>query len=303
MKITVLILTKNEEQHLERCLSSVRGFASDCVVVDSGSNDRTVQIAKNAGAKVLENPWINYAKQFNWGVDRIAGDTDWVMRLDADEIVSDDLAREISSKLPFIDSAVNGVYVQRRMCFLGKKIRWGGVFPVKVLRLFRPHTGRCEERWMDEHLLVTGETEEFDGEIVDDNKKSLTWWTEKHNAYASREVVDILNAELRFMPSETIANLEGGQAGVKRWIKENLYSKLPTGTRALLYFLYRYYVRFGFLDGKKGAIFHVLQGYWYRYLVDAKLFEVRLHMKQTGDDPMGAIRHVLGIDLNRKQKF
>lgn len=297
MQIYVIILTKNEEAHIQRCIQSVASFATKCIVVDSGSTDETVALAEAAGADVLFHEWLNYADQMNWGIKQVPNSADWVFRLDADEIVTPALAAEITKKLPKFSDDINGVFVNRRMCFLGKQIRWGGVFPIRVLRLFRPGKGHCEIRWMDEHIVVSGNTENVAGEIIDDNKKSLSWWTEKHNSYASREVVDILNAELRFMPAESIAGLDGGQAGIKRWIKENIYSRLPFGSRALLYFMYRYFIRLGFMDGKRGSMFHILQGYWYRYLVDAKLFEVRSYMKATGSDPEEAIRAILGIDV------
>jgi hypothetical protein len=151
---------------------------------------------------------------------------------------------------------------------------------------------------MDEHIIASGPAAEFVGEIIDDNRNSLSWWTEKHNAYASREVVDLLSLEYGFAQADSVANVgQRSQASVKRWMKENVYARLPTGFRAFAYFLYRYIVRLGFLDGKEGAAFHVLQGFWYRYLVDMKLHEVKSFMKKTGADPKDAIRSVLGIDL------
>lgn len=295
---TVLILTKNEERHIARALGSVSNTADRVFVVDSGSTDRTVEIAEAAGATVLKNPWVNYATQFNWALDQLPGDTEWVLRLDADEVVTEPLAEEIQARLMSLPPETHGVYVSRRMNFLSRPIRWGGVFPVRVLRLFRRGKGRCENRWMDEHILVDGKTVEFRGEIVDDNLNSLTWWTEKHNAYASREVIDLLNLEFGFMPHETVADLRGGkQAGVKRWLKERVYASLPGGSRAFLYFFYRYVIRLGLLDGKEGAAFHVLQGFWYRYLVDMKLLEVRNYMKTHRVDAVTAIERVLGISV------
>lgn len=300
MTLTVVILTKNEERHIARAIASVAQIADRIVVVDSGSTDRTVELARDGGAEVLENPWVNYATQFNWALDQLSGDTDWVFRLDADEVVSEALANEIAAQLRGLSSDAAGVYVSRRMTFLGRPIKWGGVFPVRVLRLFRHGRGRCENRWMDEHVLVDGSTAEFSGEIVDDNLNSLTWWTEKHNAYASREVVDLLNLEYGFMAHETVADLRSGQqAGVKRWIKEKVYARLPRGGRAFVYFLYRYVVRLGFLDGREGTAFHFLQGFWYRYLVDIKLHEVKTYMRSNGVDAPAAIRAVLAIDLQR----
>jgi glycosyltransferase involved in cell wall biosynthesis len=298
--LTIVILTKNEERHIARAIASAAPIADRIVVVDSGSTDRTVELAKEGGAEVLENPWVNYATQFNWALDQLPTDTDWIFRLDADEVVTDALASEIAAHLSSLSPAIAGVYISRRMTFLGRPIKWGGVFPVRVLRLFRHGRGRCENRWMDEHVLVDGATAAFKGEIVDDNLNSLTWWTAKHNVYASREVVDLLNLEYGFMAHETVANLRSGQqAGVKRWIKENVYARLPGGVRAFLYFFYRYVVRLGFLDGREGTAFHFLQGFWYRYLVDMKLFEVKAYMRRTNVDVVTAIRDVLGIDVTR----
>lgn len=298
MHLTVVILTKNEECHLERALRSVASIADRCVVVDSYSTDGTLAVAEANGAVVLQNPWVNYATQFNWALDQLPEDTEWVIRLDADEIVTEPLVSEISRMLPALGEEIAGIYVSRRMTFLGRMIRWGGVFPIRVMRIFRHGQGRCEDRWMDEHIIVQGETEDFEGEIIDDNRNSLTWWTAKHNTYASREVVDLLNLEYGFMVHDTVAKLRGGQqTGVKRWLKERIYSRLPGGLRAFLYFFYRFVVRLGFLDGREGVAFHVLQGFWYRYLVDAKLHELRQYMRKTGSDAPTAIRVVLGINL------
>ena len=296
--ITIVILTKNEAKHLERCLNSVKSFVSRVLVVDSGSTDDTVKIAERLGAKVIHNSWLNYATQFNFALDQLPDDVDWIFRLDADEVVTPELSAEITEKIDGLGSEVSGVLLSRRMSFLQKRIRWGGIFPIRVVRLFRADRGRCEIRWMDEHIIVDGETVEFEGEIYDDNLNSLTWWTDKHNAYASREAVDLLNLEYGFIPNETVANLRSGrQARIKRWLKETVYSRLPGGLRAFVYFLYRYILRLGFLDGREGAVFHVLQGFWYRYLVDAKLHEVRRYMRRNNVDVVTAIRDVLGIDL------
>lgn len=299
MFLTVIILAKDEERHIGRAIESVAPIAQRVIVIDSGSSDRTIEIARDAGADVLENTWVNYSLQFNWALDQLPRDTEWVLRLDADEILTEELATEIQLQGSYIPPGVAGIYVPRRMTFLGRKIRWGGVFPVKVLRLFRAGHGRCENRWMDEHIIVDGETISFAGEILDDNRNNLTWWTQKHNAYASREVIDLLNLEYRFMAHETIADLRGvQQSNVKRWIKENLYARLPGGLRALGYFLYRYIFRLGFLDGKEGTAFHLLQGFWYRYLVDAKLWEVKSYMTSQNVDALTAIREVLGITID-----
>ena len=283
---------------MARAIRSVQRVADRILVVDSGSTDNTVAIAREYGAEVLVHPFVTQAKQFNWALDQLPEDTDWIFRLDADEIVSPQLARSLEHTLPRLPSTVAGASVSRRMAFLRRPIRWGGVFPVQITRVLSYGRGRSEDRWMDEHILLDGQEVCLDGELLDDNLNPLDWWIDKHNAYASREVVDILNQEHGFMPRETVANLRGGeQVGIKRWIKENVYWRLPGGFRAFAYFSYRYFIRLGFLDGKEGIAFHVLQGFWYRYLVDIKLNEVKTHLKNRDIDVETAIRDVLGIDL------
>ncbi len=298
MTLTCLILAFNEEVHIARAIASVREIADRVVVVDSGSTDRTRAIALSLGARVLQNRWVNHAAQFNWGLDQLGPETDWVLRLDADEIVTPALAEEIADRLPRLDPAVAGVYVPRRMTFLRRPIRHGGVFPVMILRLLRHGRGRCENRWMDEHIVVDGPAERFAGEILDDSLKSLSWWTDKHNGYASLEAVELLDLEYGFLPRGGATALSGGgQPGLKRWLKERAYARLPAGLRAMAYFLYRYVLRLGFLDGREGLAFHLLQGLWYRFLVDAKLAEVQRAMRGGPLGPAEAVRQVLGIDV------
>ena len=300
MTLTVVVLTKNEERHIARALASAAGIAHRVFVVDCGSTDRTVEIARAAGAEILVHPFVTQAQQFNWALDQLPPDTDWVFRLDADEVVSQCLALDIQNKLASLPAPITGLYVSRRMTFLERPIRWGGLFPVRTLRIFRYGKGRCENRWMDEHIRVDGETAELGGEIIDHNLNSLTWWTNKHNAYSSREVVDLLNLEYGFMGHDSAADLSSGQqVDIKRWIKETVYARLPGGSRAFVYFIYRYVLRLGFLDGQAGTAFHVLQGFWYRYLVDMKLYEVKSHMRRHNVDVVEAIRSVLGIDPMR----
>ena len=298
MKVVAVILTFNEELHLARCIASLRGVATEVVVADCFSTDTTLEIARAHGARVIQREWVSHAAQFNWALTQLNVNTDWVLRIDADEILTPELVAEIQARLPAIEPEFDGIYWGRRMAFQGRLIRHGGVFPIRVLRLFRHGRGQCENRWMDEHIKVAGLTADFDGEMIDDNLSSLTWWTDKHNKYASREAVDLLNLQYHFMPHDSIASLRSGkQAGVKRWIKEVVYARLPGGFRAFAYFFYRYVIRLGFLDGQAGTAFHFLQGLWYRYLVDAKVAEVQRYMQEKNTDVVAAIEHVLGVKL------
>jgi len=298
MNITAVILTFNEQIHLARCIESLNGLASRIVVVDCFSTDATVEIARSYGARVIQHAWVNHAVQFNWSLTQLDADTDWVFRLDADEVLTEALGAEIKAVMANIGPEIDGIYCGRRLMFQGQPIRYGGVFPVRVLRLFRYARGECENRWMDEHIKVAGPTLELQGEIIDNNLHSLTWWTSKHNNYASREAIDLLNLEYRFMPHDSVADLFGGQqTGVKRWLKERVYALLPGGFRALIYFIYRYVIRLGFLDGQAGTAFHFLQGFWYRYLVDTKIAEVKRYMHQNDVSINVAIHDVLGIKI------
>ncbi|MGC8660870.1 MAG: glycosyltransferase family 2 protein, partial [Desulfomonilaceae bacterium] len=168
-----------------------------------------------------------------------------------------------------------GIYVKRRVYFLGKWIKHGNYYPVWLLRIWRYGKGYCEQRLMDEHIKISeGKTVNFNNDIVDDNKNDISWWTQKHNNYSTREAVDILNIIYNFVSYDDITpRFFGNQVQRKRWLKY-IYAKMPLFVRPFLYFVYRYFIKLGFLDGKEGLIFHFLQGFWYRFLVDAKIYEI-----------------------------
>ena len=283
--ITVQILTYNEEQHIERAINSVKSFASQVVLIDSYSTDKTVELAESMGAIVLQNKWHNnYARQLNWGLDNAPITGEWVMRLDADEYVTPELAEEIKNKINHIEANINGIYMRRRIHFAGKWMKHGATYPMWMLRLWRKDYGKCENRWMDEHIVLsTGETIRFDNDFVDDNLNSLTWWTTKHNHYATREAADLLNHKYKFMASDTRDDEDKEQAMFKHWLKENIYTKTPLFVRPFFYFFYRYIIRLGFLDGWRGLQWNFLQGLWYRFLVDAKIYEVESKIKDAKD--------------------
>ena len=273
--LAVVILTHNEIQHIERALASVSGIASEIFVIDSGSTDGTLETATALGARVLSNGWVNHAVQFQWGLDNAPITADWVMRLDADEVVEPALAAEIAQRLDGLTADVTGVNLKRKHIFMGRWIRHGGRYPLILLRIWRRGKARVEQRWMDEHiLLIEGRAITFDGDFADDNLNDLTFFTAKHNHYATREAVDVLNRRLRLFAGDEAHGAAPEQAMRKRAVKEGIYSRLPFGVGPLAYFLYRYIWQRGFLDGKEGAIYHGLQGLWYRFLVEARLLEL-----------------------------
>ena len=292
--LTILILTFNEEMHIERCIKSLQSFAKDIFIVDSYSTDKTVEIAESIGAKIYQNKWPgNHAIQFQWGLDNCPIETEWVMKIDADEYVLPELAVEINTKINELPEKVSGIYIKRRVFFMNRWIKHGSYYPTWLLRIWKYDKGKMEQRWMDEHIkLSSGEVIQFENDLIDDNKRNLTWWSEKHNNYATREAIDILNIIYEFKKYDEVEpNLMGTQEQRKRWLKIR-YAFMPLFLRPILYFTWRYFLKFGFLDGRAGLIWHFLQGFWYRFLVDAKINEIYL---KAGKD-RGAILEYLKIE-------
>lgn len=273
--LTVIILTKNEEQNLEKCVNSLHGIAKRVVVVDSYSSDNTVSIAKKLGAEVYEHKFENHAAQFNWALDNVNLGTEWVMKIDADEELTPELSKEIDERLEKLSGSINGIILRRRVYFMGRWLKHGGKYPELLLRIFRVGHGMSEMKLMDEHLIITdGEAVTFKNDFFDNNNKSLEWWIGKHNWYSNKEVLDYQMKNDNLHNKDSVEETETSlQAKLKRFMKNHGYYSLPKFFRAHLYFIYRYYFRLGFLDGTEGRIYTFLQAYWYRYLVDAKIYE------------------------------
>ena len=199
---------------------------------------------------------------------------------------------------------LNGVLVKRRMHFLGRRIRWGGVGGLWHLRLWRHGRGQCEQRWMDEHIVVEGGVARSKIIIDDINLNSLTWWTRKHNWYASLEAIETLLKDVSRADQNAHCQAKLSlQAAIKRWLKHAIYLRLPLGTRAALYFIYRYVLLLGFLDGREGYYFHYLQGYWYRTLVDAKINEIQAVSRRDGVSLSQAILDCTGIEIAANEAY
>ena len=298
--IHALILTLDEEQHIARCIESLAGQCASVTVVDSGSKDATADVARRTGADVLVNPFVTHAGQVNYAVGALADRGGWLLRIDADEVLDPDSTQTLAEAVAGAGPNVDGLLVRRRIHFMGRRIRHGGIEPSWQLRLWRNGRGRCEERWMDEHIKVAGKVARSGLVLSDINLNSLTWWTAKHNGYASREAMDLLNLRHKLWAVDglTTANASA-QARARRYIKENLYARLPGGVRAWAYFLYRYLLRLGFLDGKAGFYFHLMQGLWYRALVDAKVEEIEAYARERNVSIVEAIRDRTGIAVQR----
>ena len=281
--ITVIILTYNEEIHIRRCLENVKKFASKVYIVDCFSSDRTVEIAKEFGAEVVEHEWPgNQAEQFNWALENLSFSTKWVLRLDADEYLQPELVKELNEKLPSLPEEVSGIILTRRHIFMGKWMK-RGIYPVKLLRVFRYGKGMCEQRLMDEHIQLTeGCAVEFEHDFCDHNLNDLSWFCHKHVNYAIREAVDLLDIELDLTGTAEMDENKNisRQAQAKR-MKKHKYVRHPLFWRSFAYFCYRYFLKGACLDGKVGFIWTFLQGWWYRTLVDAKVYEIK---KECGNN-------------------
>lgn len=285
MDITVIILTYNESLHIERCIKSLLPITNNINVIDSFSTDSTVKIASRLGAKVYSNSWINYAKQFQWALENTNINSKWVMRMDADEYLTDELVIEINKidSDELITKNIKGFYIKRQVHFMGKWIKHGGFYPIKLMRIWEKSHGKIESKWMDEHIILdSGNTMILENDLIDKNLNNLSWWINKHNSYSTREAIDILNKSYNLFQSIGISSKISKKSQDKniRWYKENVYLKFPKYVRAFLYFLFRYFFKLGFLDGKQGIIWHFLQSFWYRFLVDAKVDQI-LYISKT----------------------
>ena len=292
LDITTIILTYNEEKHIKRCIDHAKRTAKRIYVIDSFSIDKTCEIAEVCGAVVLQNKYVNQAQQFQWALDNCKINTEWTMRLDADEYLSEELEKEMEERLLQLDKNVTGAYLRLGVIFMEHLLKHGYIKPVTILRLWRTGTAYMEQRWMDERcVLKVGEAVTFKHMFIDHNLNGLTFFTNKHNGYSNREVMVYFSQELGLSGSDEKNALRNASKGK--------YYALPPFLRASLYFFIRYVCFLGFLDGKAGFIWATLQAYWYRFLIDSKLHEIKVRL---GENPKPEklkeyIREYYGIQL------
>jgi glycosyltransferase involved in cell wall biosynthesis len=272
--ITAIILTYNEEKNIENCLHSIVPLTTNIILVDSGSTDKTLEIAKRFNVSIYNHEFLNHSKQFNWALDNIKLSSEWILRIDADERLTENLIKEIHSKTKknLLNKEISGYILKFRTIFMGKELRFGGVYPFRKLVLFKKGSGRYEDRNMDEHILLSqGKADELNSNAFHYDYKDIHSLVQKHNLYATKELMDFNNES--YQDSEGLSN---NKIRLNRK-KKKLYYNFPLFFRAFLFFLYNYVLRFGFLDGQRGLIYHFITTFYYRFLVDAKLFEQRLN--------------------------
>ena len=275
LSLTTIILTKNEENNIEKCIRSLDGLAERIIVVDSFSDDNTKDLALSLNADVYENKFISHSNQFNWALKNCNITSEWIFRIDADEEMTAELVEEFKEKIPQITEGINGVFLRRRRYIMGRWIKHGDVYPEKVMRLFRTGTAESEDRTMDEHIVLKfGDAIEFESDFEDKDTKDLTFWINKHNWYSNKESAEFIKIYTeQSSNNELHGKILGNQCERRRWLKNKIYYKIPLFVRPIFYFIYRYFFKLGFLDGKEGLIYHVLQAFWYRFLVDSKIYE------------------------------
>lgn len=274
--ISVIILTYNEEEDIEASFKSVYDWADEIFIVDSYSTDKTLEIAKKYTDKILQHEFEDYGKQRNWAQENIQTENEWVFHLDAGEKVTPELVDELKKVFENLTDEA-GFLLPRRAVFMGKWIKHGGHYPSYHLRVFKKNLGGCENRLYDQAFYVTGRVKTLKGDIVDTMASDLDRWILRHNKWSNLEALEILG----LMNSNPIkGNIKGSPIEQKRWLREQYY-KIPLFLGPFLYFFYRYFLKLGFLDGKEGLIFHFLQGFWYRFLVDAKVYEMKKHIEKS----------------------
>lgn len=289
--VTVVILARDEAVHIRRCIERVRPVARRIVVVDSFSTDGTPEIARELGAEVLQRRFTFHADQFRWAVKEAGIDSGWILRIDCDEYLQPALIDEIRRRLAELGEEVSAVETRLRVHFQGRWIRWGGYYNTVLVRLWRAGRAEYEQRWMDERVVVeSGETVRFSaGDLVDDNLKDIAFWTAKHNDYSTKHMVQFIAREYPLMEggpaaSDAAAQALNRQGRRKRFLRDGLYARMPLYLRAICYYLYRYVLKLGFLDGRAGFLWHTLQGFWHFLLIDVKIGEARRYIAVHGLD-------------------
>ena len=279
--IEVIIPVKNEEKNLPFALASVMNWADKVWVVDSESTDKTCFIAKEAGAEVVVQPWLGYAKQKNWALDNLDLKADWIFFLDADEAILPELRDELLSISSRSESDVkeSAFNINRYFMFLGKRIRHCGYYPSWNVRFFKRGKARYEEREVHEHMVVEGKTGELKGHMEHWDRRGLEPYMAKHNHYSTLEAKEIL--QQTNTKDDTIdAKLFGNAQQRRRWIKRHVYPHLPA--RWLFRFFWMYLLRFGFLDGVTGLRFCLFISS-YELLISLKTVELKLEEKSNGN--------------------
>lgn len=276
--LSVIILTYNEEKNIEHCLDKVFLISKNVFVVDSFSTDRTLEILKLYPVKILQHPFKHYADQRNWSQSNCSLNTDWVLHIDAGEILTDEFIDWINNSFQEESANWDGFIFSRRVYFLGKWIKYGAMYPNYHLRLFKKSKGYCENKSYDQHFVVEGKVKKLPLgiDLIDNSGDDITEFIHKHNRWAVKESDDLL--EDTHIRGDVLEKINGSVIEQKRFLKNQFYYKLPLFWRAFFFFFYRYFIRLGFLDGKIGFIYHFLQCLWFRVTIDGLFLQKKQYV-------------------------
>lgn len=272
MSISVLIPTKNEEANLPFALASVQGWAAEVFVLDSGSTDRTREIAAAYGAQFVEHAWEGYARQKNWGLDHLPMTGKWVFILDADEVITPELRDELRRVAQEDQAAENGFYINRFFIFLGQRIKHCGYYPSWNLRFFRRGKARYEVREVHEHMIVDGKVGYLKHEMEHNDRRGMEFYIAKHNHYSTLEARELFRVEQGAAEGTMRFSFWGGPIERRRWVKNRLWPKLPA--KWVLRWLFMYVFKLGILDGTVGFHFCLFLAS-YEHQITLKLKELR----------------------------
>lgn len=267
--ICTIVPTLNEELHIARAVSSVVGLGP-VLVVDSGSNDRTQQLAEAAGAMFIYHPWSGYSAQKNWAMENLSVQADWVFLLDADEWITPQLADEIRKTVE--QPEADGYYVARRNIFLKRELKHAWWYPDYQMRLFRVGKGRYENREVHEHVEIDGTVGFLKEALLHENVKGIDEFMRRHEKYAMYEAREIRDLR-RQRDSQLLGKFFGSWPERRRALKVRVWYRLPG--RPAIRFIWMYVIRRGFLDGRQGLIYSQLIAS-YEALIDAKLLELEM---------------------------
>jgi glycosyltransferase involved in cell wall biosynthesis len=273
---SVIILTHNEEKNIEDCLKSILGLKCQIFIVDSGSTDATLNIVEKYNVQLFHHPFENYGKQRNWALNKLPIETDWILNMDADHRMTTELVYELQQIFSApISEQTRGFLISRRTVFLGQWMKYGGHYPVYHAILFRRGFGHCEDKLYDQHFVVNGYCETTKADMIDTLTDSLKSFTERHNRWSTLEAEDQFYKYAIAKKADLVQAKIAGNAQQRRRYAKSIYEKFPLFIRPFIYFFIRYFIKLGFLDGKKGLVFHFLQGFWFRFLIDAKIYELK----------------------------
>jgi glycosyltransferase involved in cell wall biosynthesis len=266
--VTAMIFTLNEEMHLPGCLGSL-AWCNDVIVVDSFSHDRTEEISRSVGAHFFQHAFTGFGDQRNWALENTAPKHEWVLILDADERVPRELATELALELSNVPESVGAFRLKRRFYMWGRWLRYSSLYPSWVVRLVRKGRVRYVNRGHAETQDVVGDVRDLKSDLIDENIKGIDEWFERQNRYSRKDADYELAAEIQ---SLELRDVMSGDPLVRRKVVKRLAAMLPA--RPLIYFLYSYVWRRGFLDGKDGLVFCMMRAL-YQGMVEAKKHSLR----------------------------